>query len=73
MPTPSTGQISIGNIETEYGKLAGRPSGIGEYSRSSTGAPNAAEGIPITGEVKFSDFLMLWLRLSIRLDFSCLV
>lgn len=56
MPTPSTGQISIGNIETEYGKLAGRPSGIGEYSRSSTGAPNAAEGIPITGEVKFSDF-----------------
>jgi hypothetical protein len=56
MPIPSTGQVSVSAVEAEYGKLAGRPSGIAEYSRPSTGVPNAAEGITLTGQVKFSDF-----------------
>lgn len=56
MPIPSSGPLSITNIESEYGRLAGRPSGIGEYSRPTSATPLGAEGITRTGQVAFSDY-----------------
>lgn len=62
MPTPTNGQISISNIESEFGKLDGNPSSISEYRN---GTPNSfggggtvfgIRGVPRTGQVAFSDF-----------------
>lgn len=62
MPTPISGQISISNIESEFGKLDGNPSSISEYR---TGTPNQVggggtvfgiRGVPRAGQVAFSNF-----------------
>lgn len=55
-PIPSTGSVSLTNIEAEYGKLSDRPSSVSEYSRATTSTPSGAEGISLTGPVSFSNF-----------------
>jgi hypothetical protein len=57
MPTPSSGSISVGNLETEFGAVDGRPSAIGEYTGragSFSGTSLGIEGVPTTGAVAFS-------------------
>lgn len=57
MPTPSTGSISVGNLETEFGTVDGRPSGVGEYcgrAGSFSGTSLGIEGVATTGAVAFS-------------------
>jgi hypothetical protein len=58
MPTPSVGSISVSNLEAEFAKVDGRPSGIGEYTGragSFSGTSLGIEGTSTVGPIAFSD------------------
>ena len=56
MPLPSSGQISLGDIQTEFGGT--NPSSTIEYYRGAGLVPNQSPNlnIPISGVIKLSDF-----------------